>query len=481
MYDFIIIGGGVTGALIARTLSRYQVKVCLLEKESDIGNHATLANSAIIHAGFDPEPGTLKARLGVRGNAMYETLHKELHVPLLRTGAYVVARHEDDVAILNALYERALKNGVEGAKLLSGEQARKLEPALHRNSVKVLDLPSTKVTYPWEVALSALENAVSNGVEYRLEAEVVGIVRTDKVYAVTLANGHALKSKAIINAAGAFADKVAGMIETHVPYKITPRRGEYLVLDKSVRGFVERVLYPVPTEKGKGVLVVPQVHGNILLGPTSEFQDSPSAVTNHQADLSMIRQAASTLAEAIPFDKVIRTFAGVRATSSAKDFYIRQSLEHRGFYHVAGIDSPGLTAAPAIAEYVVETLIKQDYDLESNPDFNPYGMQYPHFHEASLAKKRQMIAENPAFGNIVCKCERVTEAEVLMHIHRPCGGHSVKAIKKRARAGSGLCQGGYCEGTVVKLLARELKQPLETIDYYRKDTPILMAETKVKR
>lgn len=481
MYDFIIIGGGVTGTLIARTLSRYQVKVCLLEKESDIGNHATLANSAIIHAGFDPKPGSLKARLSVQGNAMYETLHKELHVPLLRTGAYVVARTEDEAIKLDALYEQAIANGVEGVRLLSGESAKALEPALHSSSIKVLDLPSTKVTYPWEVALSALENAVQNGAEYRVNAEVIDIKRTETGYTLSIADGSTLSTKAVINAAGAYADKIAGMVETNVPYQITPRRGEYLVLDKSVRGFVERVLYPVPTEKGKGVLVVPQVHGNILLGPTSTFQESPDAAPNHPTDLNRVREAAQTLAENIPFDKVIRTFAGIRATSTARDFYIQPSLEHPRFYHVAGIDSPGLTAAPAIAEYVLETLIKKDFDLERNPDFNPYGGQYPHFHEASLLEKRRLIANDPAYGNIICKCERVTEAEVLMHIHRPCGGHSVKAIKKRARAGSGLCQGGYCENAVVKLLARELEKPLEAIDYYQKNTPIIMAETKVKR
>ena len=481
MIDFLIIGGGVSGALIARELTKYHTRVMLVEKENDIGNHATLANSAIIHSGHDPEVGSLKAKLCLQGNAMYDELEKNLSVPLLRTGAYVVARNKEDEAVLDTLFARAKKNGVPSVALLDSKDARKDEVHLADDVTKVLSLPTTKVTYPWDVAIGALENAVINGADYKLNFAVDAIEVIDGGYRVCAKDGRHIDTKGIVNAAGTFADVIANMIDGTSEFTITPRRGEYFVLDKKVKGFLNHVLYPVPGKFGKGVLAVPQVHGNILLGPTSAYQDDREDTANHASDLSKVRTDSDKLLKDIPYDKVIRTFAGIRATSTHKDFYIQRSKARKHVYHVGGIDSPGLTAAPAIARYVVETLIKHDSALTMNPSFNPVRKKPTPFYEMDAKARAEAIARDPRYGNIVCKCERVTEAEIIEDLKRPCASDTIKGIKKRIRIGSGLCQGGYCESPLLKILARERGKKLQEIDYYDQDTPILMKETKVKR
>lgn len=481
MIDFTIIGGGVIGTLIARELSKYNVSILLLEKENDIGNHATLANSAIVHSGHDPKPGSLKAQLCVRGNSLYESLSKELKIPLIFSGAFVMARDTDEVETLEMLYQRAIQNGVKQVALLDPEEARKQEPNMADGILKVLDLPTTKVTYPWEIAIAALQNAQENGAQYRLNAKVTKITPLEEGFEIEINEDERINTQYVINAAGVYADELGKFVEQEMPYKITPRRGEYYVLDKKVKGFVERVLYPVPSEKGKGVLVVPQVHGNILLGPTSEFQDEKENRDNHSDHLHWIKRDSEKLAKNIPFDLIIRTFSGLRATSTYSDFYIQPAKAYPQFIHVAGIDSPGLTAAPAIAEYVVNTLLNADETFTKKKDFNPFRTKKKPFHESTLEEKIALILDDRRYGNIVCKCERVTEAEVVEAIHSAVSSPTVKGIKKRVRAGSGLCQGGYCENTVVKLIARELKIPLTEVEYYEKNTAILWKETKVKR
>ncbi len=481
MYDFTIIGGGVIGTLIARELSRYEGKVLLVDKENDLGNHATLANSAIIHSGHDPKPGTLKAKLAVEGNALYDQLAKDLDIPLLRTGAYVVAHDDEEINVLNDLIDRAKANSVNDYALLDGDTARKADPNISKTIKKVLSLPSTKVTYPWEIALAAMENALANGAEYRLNYEVKAITQTATHFILENQNGEKLTTHAIINAAGTFADLVAKMVESNVEYTITPRRGEYFVLDKQVKGFIKHILYPVPSNKGKGVLLVPQVHGNILLGPTSNFQDARETVGNHASDLEQIREDANRLADGIPYDLIIRTFAGLRATSTHDDFYIQASKTVKNFYHVAGIDSPGLTAAPAIARYVIDHLLQPKHTLTKKTHFNPIRKKPSVFHTLDKQSQHDLMKQNPLYGHIVCKCERISEAEIIDHINRPCGSSTIKGVKKRARAGSGLCQGGYCESDVLRIISEVKKIDKTRIDYYALNTPILREETKVKK
>lgn len=478
MYDYVIIGAGIIGSLIARELSRYEVSVLLLEKENDIANHQTTANSAIIHAGHDPKVGSLKARLCVEGNALYDKLEQELSIPLLRCGAFVVASSPEEEKDLLSLSERAILNGVKESQIISGDEARLLEPRLSKDITKVLSLPTTKVTYPWEVAIAAVSNAIKNGVVFMKNANVITIDKKDDYYILQLANKPSVEAKNVINASGVMADHIAHMIEDDVPFKIIPKRGEYFVLDRKAKGLFKHVLYPLPTHKGKGVLIVPQVHGNILLGPTSYAITDKNDVSTTFEGLSYVKEHLHRLSHNIPYELIIRTFAGVRASSTYEDFYIQESKKFKGFFHVAGIDSPGLTAAPAIASYLVKEIIQVEAKLKS--DFDPIRKKPIMFITLSDEEKIKLVRDNPAYGHIVCKCEKITEQEIIDAIQGPTGSDTIKGIKKRARAGSGLCQGGYCENTVLKIIARETHKPLTEINYYALHSPLLMKETKTK-
>ncbi|MDL2292868.1 NAD(P)/FAD-dependent oxidoreductase [Acholeplasma sp. OttesenSCG-928-E16] len=480
MYDYVIIGAGIIGTAVARELSKYQLKILVVEKECDVSNGQTSANSAIIHSGHDPKPGTLKAKLCVRGNEMYEELEKELDIPLLYTGAYVLARSEEDLIKLEDLYQRAKENGVKKAKILSKEEAFKNEPNLSKDVISVLSLPTTKVTYPWEAAFALMENAIKNGASLKLNSWVTKISKEEDVYIVEINGNEKIKTKGIINAAGVHSDIVANYIDQKKEFLITPRKGEYLVLDKITRGFIHGVIYPLPTEKGKGVLLVPQVHGNILVGPTSTFIDERDDLSNTLDDLNDLKRAAKELALNIPFDKTIRTFAGVRATSPYEDFYIKESCENKNVYHLGGIDSPGLTAAPAIAEYLVE-LIKETKEIYPKKNFDPYRNKNQEFDRLPISVQKKLIKGNPRYGKIICKCEHVTEEEIIEGINGHLGNDTIKGIKKRTRAGTGLCQGGYCENAIIKIIARERKVKLTDVNYYNPNTPILLEETKVKK
>ncbi len=478
MYDYLVIGAGVTGANIARMLSKYELNVLVLDKESDIGNGATLANSAIVHSGHDPKEDTLKAKLCVRGNALYHELERNLDVPLMHNGAYLLASDEESEAQLDTLFNRAKYNGVH-AEFVPLEVAFKEEPNIARDTTRVLSLPSTKITYPWEVALACMENAVANGVTYKGNQTVNSIQKDGDLFTVTTEEGEVYEAKHIINAAGVYVEKIAAMIEKEVPYKINPRRGEYYVLDRRTKGFVNRTIYPVPSVRGKGVLLVPQIHGNILVGPNAVEQESLDNYSNTPDGLRWVRNEASRIVQNIPFDQIIRTFTGIRPSIQQYDFYIEESLEADNFFHVAGIDSPGLTAAPAIAEYV-EEILKGKMRLVKKESYDPKRRKLVLYNEMTKRQQQKAFEEDKRYGNLICKCEKITEADVVKAIHSPIPATSVKAIKKRARAGAGLCQGGYCEHQVLKLLARELDKPLTQVDYYHPSTPLVKTETKVK-
>ncbi len=478
MYDYTIIGAGIIGSLIARELSKYDIKVCVLEKENDVANVQTRANSAIVHSGHDPKQGTLKAKLAVWGNELFEDLEKELSISLLRTGAYVCAHDQNEEKMLDDLYQNARLNNVKEMKLLDYKEALIEEPNLSPTITKVLSLPTTKVCFPWEVAFFALENAIKNGVELKRNAKVTDISKINDNYIIKINNQEELLTKNIINATGVYTDDIAKMVNKNIDFKITPRKGEYFVLDKSVKGFINHVLYPLPSKKGKGVLITPQVHGNILLGPTSEFTDNKDDISTSMNGLAYLKEHVSSLASNIPFQLVIRSFSGIRATSTYEDFYIKEDESNQGFYHVAGIDSPGITAAPAIAKYLVNDIIK--LNLPEKTNYNPILQKKIVFKDLSDQEKKTKQKENPLYGRIICKCEDITEQEIIDAIKGPLGSQTIKGIKKRARAGSGLCQGGYCESLVLKIIARETNTPLNEINYDQLDTPILLKETKVK-
>lgn len=481
MYDYIIIGAGVVGGFIARELSSYKLSALVLEKENDVANVQTLANSAILHSGHNPEPGTLKAKLCILGNRLYNQVEKDLSIPILRTGAYVVAHNKGEEKQLMDLLETTKINGVTKYALLDYKEAVKTEPNLAKSITKVLSLPTTSVTYPWEVAFACIENAMLNGVELKKNSAVTDIQVKDGYFEVKINDKDVFQTKHVINASGVASDDIAAMVESKVDYKITPRSGEYFVLDKRVKGFVNHILYPLPTELGKGVLLTPQIHGNILVGPDSKFVDNKYRKNNTVAGLDYVKTNAVFLADNIPFTEIIRSFAGIRATSTREDFIIEESKEIKGFYHVAGIDSPGLTAAPAIAKYLVNEVMKVNSSYDLDETFNPIRKKMPEFHTLPFEEQKRLIQEDSRYANIICKCEKITEKEIVDAINGPLGSNTIKGIKKRCRAGAGLCQGGYCEEKVYKLIVRETNaSPLDVV-YDGPKSNLFVSESKVKK
>jgi len=439
MYDYVIIGAGIIGTMIARELSRYELKVLVLEKENDVANVQTLANSAIIHSGHNPTPNSLKAKLNVSGNKMYDDLERELDIPLLRCGAFVVAHGVEEEKQLLELIETSKANQMFDYELLDYDEAVKSEPNLASSVTKVLSLPTTKVTYPWEVAFACMENAIKNGAELKKNSAVTGIKYLNNKYLITVNDSYEIETLNVINAAGVDSDDMAQLIETKLPFYIKGRKGEYFVLDKRVEGFVKHVLYPLPTASGKGVLLTPQYHGNILVGPNSQYIENKHQTDITYSGLEYVKKHADALAKNIPYSKIIRSFAGIRATSDNEDFYIKESLEYKGLYHLGGIDSPGLSAAPAIAKYLLEKVIHISDKYQKKDNFNPYRKKKPEFHTLSVEEKNRLTKEYPSYGNVICKCELITEKEIVDAINGPLGSDTIKCNKKRTRAGAGIC------------------------------------------
>lgn len=464
-YDVIIIGAGIIGSFIAHRLSKKECRVLVIDKNADVADGATMANSAIVHSGHDPKPGTLKAMLNVRGNRMYPDICKELGVTYKPVSAFVVATDETEKEKLQALFAQAKERKIP-ASVISGDKARELEPNLSDSVIEALELPTTGIIYPWEVAIALMEEAVLNGTELLLEEHVSGICKTENGFLVKTVKG-TYESHYVINAAGGYADDIYNMLlnsmgrETEVPYSITPRRGEYYVLDKMEKPLVNRVIYPVPGPMGKGVLVVPTTHGNILLGPNAEETEEKDGVNTTADALAFVKKNVGKTVKNIPFDKVIRTFAGLRPTPDTGDFIIEESKEADGFVNVAGIESPGLASAPAIAEYVCENVMKEKFIYSDKAE---YKKRIPQVILSRLSEdeKNLLVKENPDYGQIVCRCEQVSRGEIIDAIRRPVGAKTVKGVKKRVRPGMGRCQGGFCEPYVVDILAAELGiSPLE--------------------
>jgi len=476
VYDFLIIGSGIIGTNVARELSKYQVSVLVVEKESDIVNGASIANSGIIHSGHDPHVDTLKAKLCVEGNALAHQLSEELGFHLLKCGGIVLAFSEEEKIDLLALYQNALNNKVSGVKLLSKEEVLTREPKVNNTVLIGLDVPTTAVCSPWEMAIASMENAVLNGAEYRTNSEVTNIKYLNNLYEVEINHQEIVKAKHVINAAGLNTEKIGLMLEDSLEYRILPRKGEYFTLDPKNKGYFSSVLYPMPTRLGKGVLIVPQVHGETLIGPTSEdVVDNDNRVT--ASGLNKIVTEAVKISKYIQFYDNIRNFAGVRAKSSYDDFYIKESSKHAGFYHLAGIDSPGLTAAPAIAKYLVE-MINAKTPMQKKDNYIKGRNYKPLFRYLSEADKKMEIEANPKHGHIICKCENITEADVINALNAVIPVDTVKAMKKRTRAGAGICQGGYCERHVLKLISEYKHIAMTEVDYYESKTPILLEDIK---
>jgi glycerol-3-phosphate dehydrogenase len=466
--DVVVIGGGITGAAIARELSKYKLDVVLLEKLPDIGAGTTKANSGILHAGFDAKVGSLKALLNVRGNQLYHELEEELGLDIKWTGSLVVAVNEQELETLQELLERGRENSVPGLKLLSREEVLDREPNLSTEVRGALWAPSAGIFLPFGAAVAFAENAVRNGVKVVTDCAVEQVVTVDgKVSGVHTQYGF-LAAKYVINAAGVHADEISRMAGD-TSFTIVPRKGEYILFDKKVSNMVNNVLFPTPSNVSKGILICPTVHGNVFIGPNAQIVDNKEDVATSLDGLAEIINGAKRLVPNLPLGAAITQFTGLRAASSGEgDFIIRPSTVAEGLVHAAGIQSPGLTSAPAIAEMVITILREQGLVLELKMDFDPVVPRKVVFRELSNEKKQALIAKNSLYGRVICRCETVTEAEIVEAIHSPCGARTVDAVKRRTRAGMGRCQGGFCGPRVTAILARELNIPVTAV---RKDTP----------
>ena len=476
IHDIIIIGAGVSGSYIARELSRYNLKILLLDKENDIATETTSANSAIIHAGYDTEPGTNKAKFNAPGNQMFDQVCEELDVTFERCGSLVIAFNDDEIKILEDLHERAVINKVPQVRIIEQDELFAMEPNISSEAKCALYAPSAGIINPWELSVALAENAIDNGVELKLETEVKDIEKENSIYKVITSKGD-FNTRLVINCAGVFADKIHNMVAKPT-YSIKPRKGNYYVLDNSVKDLVNHIIFQTPNESGKGVLIVPTVDGNFLIGPDSNYIDDKDDVSTQADRLDFVKESALRACPNIPFNKSIRTFAGLRASSNIGDFIIGQAEDSQGFIDVGGFESPGLSSIPAVAKHVVGLVDEISGDLEEKQDFNPRRRKVVRFNKLSPQEQADLIKENPAYGNVICRCEIVTEAEIVDSIHRSAGAHTVKGVKNRVRPGTGRCQGGFCGPRVVEILARELKCDWVDIPYDSSDAYILTGQTK---
>ncbi len=460
MKDVIIIGAGVSGCAVARELSRYQLDICVVEKESDICEGTSKANSGIVHGGFDAETGSLKAKLNVLGNQMMEEMSRKLDFEFRRNGSMVVCWSEKEKTVLEELLERGIKNGVQGMEILDRRQALELEPNLADEVYAVLYVPTGGIVCPFGMNIAYAENAALNGVEFRLGTQVQSIEKMKGGYRVQTDQG-TLETKYLINAAGVYADVFHNMV-SEKKIHIIPRRGDYCLLDKTAGGLVSHTIFQLPSEKGKGILVTPTIHGNLMLGPTAiDIEDKEATATTAQG-LNEVMEKCVKSVKNIPMRQVITSFAGLRAHEDNGDFIIEEVEDAKGFIDVAGIESPGLSSAPAIGLYVRDILAGMT-ELKEKDNFVETRKGIVRFKELSKEEQNRLIKENPSYGQIVCRCEEITEGEILDAIHRPLGATTLDGIKRRTRAGMGRCQAGFCTPKTMEILSKELQMELKDI------------------
>ena len=453
MYDVIIIGAGVCGAAVARELSRYSVNACVLEKEEDVCCGTSKANSGIVHAGYDAEPGTLKARLNVQGNKLMDQLSEELDFPFKRTGSLVICRDEEGMPALRRLYDKGIENGVPGLKILGREEVLKMEPNVADDVYAALYAPTAGIVCPFSLNIALAENAYMNGIDFKFDTEVQEIVRIEKGYEIRTDNG-TFQTRYVVNAAGVYADKFHNMV-SRKKIHITPRRGDYCLLDKNAGSHVGRTIFTLPTKYGKGVLVTPTVHGNLLVGPTAIDVEDKEGTNTTAAGLDELIIKAGQSVKDLPMRQVITSFAGLRAHEDGGEFIIGEPEDAKGFIDCAGIESPGLTSAPAIGE-MAAGILREKLHLEEKDDFitERKGILDPD--TLTKEERAELIRREPVYGNIICRCEMVTEGEIIDAIRRPLGAKSLDGVKRRTRAGMGRCQSGFCSPRTMEILAREL-------------------------
>ncbi len=481
MYDIIIIGAGITGCNIARELSRYKLKVLVLEKENDVASGTTKANSAIVHAGYDAKNGTLMAELNVRGNELHENLCRELDVPFKRIGSLVIAFNEEEELILKELYENGIKNGVPDLKIINKEEILKMEPHINPEVTHALYAPSAGIVGPYELCIALIENAIANGVELRRNSSVIDIKKCGEgCFDVKISSGDVFKTKCIVNCAGLYSDEIHNMAGGK-GFGIIPRKGEYHLLDKSQGKLVSSVIFQVPSKSGKGILVMPTVHGNLMVGPNaSDLHDKTDFSTSYEGLNSVVERAKTTIKDFI-LRESITSFAGLRAipSTSERDFIIGESEYVKNFINVAGICSPGLASAPAIAERVVHIIANLGI-IQFIPTikFNNTRKKIETIEGKSAEEIQKLYEKDKRYGNIVCRCEVISEAEIVQAIHRYAGARDIDGIKRRVRAGMGRCHGSFCITKVLQILSNELNIPPEEITKFGRDSRILLGKTK---
>ena len=472
-YDVIVIGAGAVGAAVARELSRRQGRFLVVEKALDVCEGTSKANSAIVHAGFDAEPGTQKAKMNVLGNQMMDQLSEELDIPFRRVGAFVVCFAEEERPKLQELYDRGVKNGVTGMKLLTGEEARALEPNLSEEVAGALLAETSGIVCPFELTLGMAESAAKNGVSFSFDTQVTGLERQGEGWVVHTSQGD-FESRVVVNAAGVHSDEIHNLV-CEDKLHITPRRGEYCLLDRTAGKHVSHTVFQLPGKYGKGVLVSPTIHGNLLLGPTARDIEEKEDTATTAAGLAEVLEKSALGVKNIPTRQVITSFSGLRAHEDGDDFVLGESVP--GFFDAAGIESPGLTSAPAIGVYLAG-LIGEKLALRENPDFDPIRKGVPKLKEMDPERRAEMIRQNPAYGQIICRCEEVSQGEILDAIHGILGAKTLDGVKRRTRAGMGRCQAGFCSPRVMELLSRELSLDLTQVRKSGKESQIVLEKTR---
>lgn len=464
MYDVLIIGAGITGASIAMELAKYRLKIGWLEQHNDVAIETTRANSGIIHSGYDPKPGTKMARLNVRGATLYKTLAPLLNIHYKIIGSLVIGRNEQDRAVLQDLYHRGLANGVEQLELLDAGQIREMEPNLREDINCALLSPTAGIISPWEACLAFARTAVYNGVELFLEHGVQSIAPIEGGYRV-MASGKAFDARYVINCAGVHADDVYNLLLPKETFRIEPVKGQYYLLDKTQGGLVSRVIFQTPNELGKGVLVSQTVHGNLIVGPDAQKNIKDKSDSSVVADnLTFIRKAAALTSEQINYRENIRNFSGLRAKLvGAEDFLIEESTEFPGFFNFAGIQSPGLSCGPAFGEEAAALLGNAGLVLDKKETYEYLPLPKA-FRDMTPEEANKKIKEDPRYGRVICRCETVTEGQIIAAIHGPIGATTVDGVKRRTNAGMGRCQGGFCGPKVLEIIKRELgREPTQIL------------------
>lgn len=476
--DVVIIGAGAVGTAIARELSRYQLKVVLLEKEADVGCGASKANSAIIHTGFDAKPGTLESRLVTSANPMFDQLAAELDIAFRRTGALLVAVTEEEFAQFPAIQAKAIANGVMDISHLSREQLLKMEPHVNPAALGALYIPRESIISPFELVIALAENAISNGVEIFLETAAEAVVIEDGKVRAVRTNRGTIATAYVINAAGLFSDEVAAMAGLAEGFTVTPRRGQFYILDKKLPFAPRHIILPVPTPKTKGVLLTPTVEGNLLIGPTAEDLDDKFAKSTTWQGLNEVLLGVKRLVPEVDVRYTITQYAGLRAVKNPEGYAIEENARVKGFINVLGIRSTGVTSSPAVAKYVAQLSGEAGLQLIPKSAFIPVRRGIPRFRDLSWEEREQLIKSNPRYAHVVCRCETVTEAEIVAAIHSPLPATSLDAVKRRVRAGMGRCQAGFCAPKVMEILAREMGIALTEVTKSGGPSGLLAGKTK---